>query len=114
MIRPINNRFVVRINLFYSIFFFFIVFYFQLHAEQAHLVHLYQPGQRRGRIEWNMNTIDEFREMTKDGTNLYSRIIHEPNTIDLMSYDPLTKKWFSFYEHFVKHLNDNDHIGEKK
>ncbi|CAF1252283.1 unnamed protein product [Adineta steineri] len=94
MIRPINNRFVV-------------------HPEQAHLVHLHQPGQRRGRIEWNRNVIEEFEEMTKDGTYLYARIINEPNTIDLMSYDPLTKKWFSFYEHFVKHLNDNDKIEEK-
>ncbi|UJR28510.1 hypothetical protein I4U23_009748 [Adineta vaga] len=91
MIRPINNRFV-------------------LHAEQAHLVHLHQPGQRRGRIEWNTNTIDEFRQLTKEGTHLYARIVKEPNTIDLMSFDPLTKRWFSFYEHFVKHLNDNDKI----
>ncbi|CAF3479713.1 unnamed protein product [Rotaria sp. Silwood1] len=94
MIRPINNRFV-------------------LHAEQSHLVHLYQPDQRRGRIEWSINVIDEFREMTKDGTNLYARIINEPNTIELMSYDPLTKKWFSFYEHFVKHINHCDNIEQK-
>jgi hypothetical protein len=85
----------------------------QLHAEQAHLVHLHQPGQRRGRIEWNINVIDEFREMTKDGSNLYARIINEPNTIDLMSYDPLTKKWFSFYEHFVKHVHNSDEIEQK-
>jgi hypothetical protein len=51
--------------------------------------------------------------MTKEGTNLYARIINEPNTIDLMSYDLLTKKWFSFYEHFVKHLNTNDQIEQK-
>lgn len=52
--------------------------------------------------------------MTKDGIDLYTRIINEPNTVDLMSYDPLTKKWFSFYEHFVKHLNNNDIIENKK
>ncbi|CAF3111343.1 unnamed protein product [Rotaria socialis] len=91
MIRPINNRFV-------------------LHAEQAHLVHLHQPDQRRGRKEWDTKVIEEFQEMTKDGTNLYSRIVSEANTIELMSYDPLTKKWFSFYEHFVKHLNHCDNI----
>ncbi|CAF0984259.1 unnamed protein product [Rotaria sordida] len=94
MIRPINNRFV-------------------LHAEQAHLVHLHQPSPRRGRMEWNINVIDEFREMTKNNINLYARIINEPNTIELMSYDPLTKKWFSFYEHFVKHLNNCDNIEQK-
>ncbi|CAF0995587.1 unnamed protein product [Adineta ricciae] len=93
MIRPINNRFV-------------------LHAEQAHLVHLHQPGARRGRIEWDTNSIDEFRQLTKEGTYLYARIISEPNTIDLISYDPLTKKWFSFYEHFVKHLSDNGKTDE--
>jgi hypothetical protein len=51
--------------------------------------------------------------MTKDGTYLYARINNEPNTIDLMSYDPLTKKWFSFYEHFVKHLNSIDEVEQK-
>ena len=71
---------------------------------------MHQPGQRRGRKEWHTKVIEEFREMTKDGTNLYSRIVNEPNTIELMSYDPLTKKWFSFYEHFVKHLNHCDNI----
>ena len=85
-----------------------------MHAEQAHLVHLHQPGQSRGRIEWNVDVIDEFREMTKDGTSLYARTINESNTIDLMSYDPLTKKWFSFYEHFVKHLNNSDGIELNK
>lgn len=84
-----------------------------MHAEQAHLVHLHQPGQRRSRIEWTKNVIEEFREMTREGTNLYARIINEPNTIDLMSYDSLTKKWFSFYEHFVKHLNDNEQTEQE-
>jgi ABC-type sulfate transport system substrate-binding protein len=79
-----------------------------LHAEQAHLVHLHQPGHRRGRIEWSLSVIDEFKEMVKDATYLYARTIAEPNTIDLMSYDPVTKKWFSFYEHFVKHWNSTD------
>jgi hypothetical protein len=51
--------------------------------------------------------------MTKESTKLYARIITEPNTIDLMSYDLLTKKWFSFYEHFLKHLNNSDHIEQK-
>ena len=51
--------------------------------------------------------------MTKDDSDLFARIINEPNTIDLMSYDPLTKKWFSFYEHFVKHLNSSDGIEQK-
>ena len=84
-----------------------------MHAEQAHLVHLHQPGARRGRIEWDTSSIDEFRQLTKEGTYLYARIISEPNTIDLISYDPLTKKWFSFYEHFVKHISDNGKIDEQ-
>ena len=75
---------------------------------------MYQPGPRRGRIEWNASTIDEFREMTKDGRNLFARIINEPNTIELLLYDSLTKKWFSFYEHFVKHLNSSDHVEEEQ
>lgn len=50
--------------------------------------------------------------MTQAGTNLYARIANEPNTVDLMSYDPLRKKWFSFYEHFVKHLNNNEQIEQ--
>lgn len=75
---------------------------------------MHQPDQRRSRIEWNRNAINEFRELTKDGTNLYVRTIKEPNTIELTSYDPLTKKWFSFYEHFVKHLNNCDDDIEQK
>lgn len=51
--------------------------------------------------------------MVKDGTSLYARIVNEPDTIELMSYDSLTKKWFSFYEHFVKHLHSHDNIEEK-
>lgn len=46
--------------------------------------------------------------MIKDGSNLYARMTAEPNIIDLVSYDPTTKKWFSFYEHFVKHLNTTE------
>lgn len=110
MIRPINNRFAVCISL--SLSLFELNFLFQVHAEQAHLVHLHQPGQRRGRIEWTVDIIEEFREMTQTGTNLYARIANEPNTVDLMSYDPLRKKWFSFYEHFVKHLNNNEQIEQ--
>ena len=70
---------------------------------------MYQPGQRRRRIEWNSYDIDEFRRLTKSGTQLYSRIIVEPNSVDLIAYDPLKKIWFSFYDHFLaKHLNNDD------
>lgn len=64
-------------------------------------------------MEWSADAVDEFRELTKDGTSLYARIVHEPSTVELMSYDPLTKKWFSFYEHFVKHLHDHDRVSER-
>lgn len=73
---------------------------------------MHQPNQRRGRIEWNASVIEEFRELTKEDAYLYARTMTEPNTIDLMSFDPLTKKWFSFYEHFVKHLNSTDQTEE--
>ena len=111
MIRPINNRFAVRILLLSSLFCENLLI--QVHAEQAHLVHLHQPGQRRGRIEWTTDIIDEFQEMTREGTHLYARITNEPNTVDLMSYDSLTKKWFSFFEHFVKHINNNEEIEQQ-
>lgn len=71
-------------------------------------MHLHQPGHRRGRIEWSQHAIEEFRQMIKEGSHVYARTTAESNTVELISYDPVAKKWFSFYEHFVKHLNTSD------
>lgn len=72
-------------------------------------MHLHQSaGHRRGRIEWNQQTIDQFREIVREKSQLYARTTIDTKTIELMSFDPLTKKWFSFDDHFVKHLNTSD------
>ena len=74
-----------------------------MHAEQAHLVHLNQPEHGRRRVEWNAHDMEEFQSAINNGSCLYARLVSEPSTIDLMSYDASTGTWFSFYEHFFQH-----------
>ncbi|CAF0826523.1 unnamed protein product [Didymodactylos carnosus] len=87
MIRQINHRYTVQP--------------FQAHLGEPFLIsilHLNLPLTKK--IDWTSDDFHEFKQLSMKKI-LYSRIIYEPDIIDLLDYNRKTKIWFSFKNHFL-------------